>query len=168
MKAPIMKLKALAILPLAVALVGCGGGDPAADLTPDQVQANAKLEQEASERKPEMLEVNPVASAEEETPIPGAPAAESDGSNADLAGLDKTMDEEGNAKILSIQEALQNAVANYDRMANASVIEPNQKGWPELKTIEDLVKYRVIRRLPPAPDGKKWHLNTDGMKVELK
>jgi hypothetical protein len=106
--------------------------------------------------------------AAEEAPVPGAPAAATDGSNTDLAGMDKAIDEEGNAKILSIQEALQNAVANYDRMANASVVEPNQQPWPELKTIEDLVKYRVIRRLPPAPDGKKWHLNPDGMKVELK
>ena len=164
-----MKLKALAILPLAIALVGCGGGDdPAADLTPDQVQANAKLEKEANEAKPEELAVNPNVDAEGAAPVPGAPAAEIDGSNADLAGMDKATDDEGNAKTLSIQEALQNAVENYDRMANASVIEPNQKGWPELKTIEDLVKYRVIRRLPDAPDGKKWHLNAETMTVELK
>jgi hypothetical protein len=26
----------------------------------------------------------------------------------------------------------------------------------------------VIRRLPDAPDGKKWHLNAETMTVELK
>jgi len=163
-----MKVKALAILPLTVALIGCGGDDPTADLTPDQVQQNAKLEQEANEATPTELVINPEVDKEAEAPVPGAPAAPSDGSNPDLAGMDKATDEDGMRKTLSLQEALQNAVENYDRMAAASVIEPNQKGWPALQSIEDLVKYRVIRKLPEAPDGKKWHLNTENMQVELK
>ncbi len=167
-----MKLKALTAIPLALALVGCGGGSDVPELSDEQKRQNDALEKAAAEYQPGETVVNPNLEKQDgggDAPPPAAgdaaPAAES-AMNSDLAGFDAPDSNSGAEK--TVLEALNLAVENYDRMRNVSVVEPNQKGWPELKTIDDLVKYRVIRRLPPAPDGKKWHLNTENMTVELK
>jgi len=167
-----MKLKAFAIIPLAFTLfsIGCGGDD-APEMTEEQVREN-----EEADVEPEVapMVANPVleqAEAGSDAPpapgqAPAAPNPQDANMNPDLAGFDAPDGASDEQK--TIIQALNLAVESYDRQRNASVVEAGQQPWPELKTIEDLVKYRVIRALPPAPAGKKWHLNTENMEVELK
>lgn len=160
-----MKLKDILILPLAAALIGCGGGEP--DVTEEQAAENAATEAEAMANVPDELVTNPNLAASEsaEEAPPGAPMANK-AADTGLGGFDTPDALTGESK--TIQQALQAAVENYDRMRMTSVVEPNQKGWPELTALEDLVKMRMISRIPEGPDGKKWTLNTEKMEVELK
>ncbi len=151
-----MKLKDLLILPLTAALIGCGGGAP--KVTEEQAAQNSASEAEALAANPGEVVGNPMLlqSEDGDAPAPGAPMAAT-AENTGLGGFDKPDPLTGKER--SVQEALQAAVENYSRMQATSVIEPNQKGWPDLTSLEDLVKYRMISRIPDAPDGKKWTLN---------
>lgn len=168
-----MKLKTFVIFPLAFSLfsVGCGGGDETPELSPEQAQENVEADIE-----PEVapMVVNPDlerADGGADAPPPpsgggAAPDPNTANMNPDLGGFDAPDGASDDQK--TIIQALNLAVESYDRQRAASVVEAGQEPWPELTTIEDLVKYRVIRALPPAPAGKKWHLNMEKMEVELK
>lgn len=159
-----MKLKDLLILPLTAALIGCGGGEP--KVTDEQAAQNAASEAAAMSNVPDEVITNPnlVEGESGEAPPPGAPMTAKP-ADTGLGGFDKPDALTGESK--TVQQALQAAVENYQRMQASSVVEPNQKGWPDLTSLEDLVKYRMISRIPEGPDGKKWVLTEKG-EVDLK
>lgn len=73
-------------------------------------------------------------------------------------------------KNLDAQQGLQRAVDYYNRsMRPASGPQaPGQQRQmlPALTSLEQLVQYRVIKAVPPAPAGKKWVLEGDRVKLQ--
>ncbi|MFT4588655.1 MAG: hypothetical protein ACI9VS_002727 [Candidatus Binatia bacterium] len=67
-----------------------------------------------------------------------------------------------------VQRALQSAVDAYETMRKTAGRSVNGVPWPKLHSINGLVDARLIKYIPPAPQGKRWHLNTFKQRVELK
>jgi hypothetical protein len=100
-------------------------------------------------------------------PAPAAPVDSlNSGMSSDQATGIPTTDGEKN---LSAQQGLQRAVDYYNRsMVPASTPQApgdKRKMLPPLTSLQQLVDYRVIKAIPPAPDGKKWVL--EGTQVKL-
>ena len=160
-----MNLKELLILPLTAALIGCGGGE--ANVTEEQTSENTAIKAKADASVPGEGVSNPnLAKSEKAEDAPPGARMASKPADTGLGGFGAPDAITGESKT-SLQ-ALQDAVTIYDRMRATSVLEPNQKVWPKLTSLEDLVTVRLISRIPDGPDGKKWSLNTDKMAVELK
>ncbi len=112
---------------------------------------------------------------------PPAPPPSANGKQADgpAAALNTGMESKGDAsglptqvegKALSTQQGLQRAADYYSRnLLPASVPQApgdKRKTLPPLTDLQQLVDFRVIKAIPPAPDGKKWVL--EGSQVKLK
>lgn len=67
-----------------------------------------------------------------------------------------------------VQRALQSAVDRYELMRKRMGKGTNGTPWPQLRSIDGLVGARIIKYVPPAPEGKRWHLDTLNQRVELK
>lgn len=67
-----------------------------------------------------------------------------------------------------VQRALQSAVDRYEGMRKRMGKGTNGTPWPQLRSIDGLVGARLIKFVPPAPPGKRWHLDTLNQRVELK
>ena len=67
-----------------------------------------------------------------------------------------------------VHQALQSAVDAYETMRKRAGRGPSGTPWPKLRSIDGLVGARLIKYVPPAPPGKRWHLNTLKQRVELK
>lgn len=154
-----MKLKDLLILPIAAALIGCG---PAAKPTPEPAATMA--EEKAAQPADTAAQPN-AASGAAKTQAQGTPMTGS-ATDSSLGGFDPPHKDSGTPA--DPQQLLQAAVEDYGRMRDASSVEPNQKKWPELTSLEDLVEHRMIKQVPEGPDGRKWSLNTEKMTVVLK
>lgn len=75
-------------------------------------------------------------------------------------------------KTLDTQAGLQRAVEYYTRelLTRVPVDEEEEKRFkpvPPLTDLQQLVTYKVIRAIPPAPAGKKWAYDAQAGKVIL-
>ena len=71
-------------------------------------------------------------------------------------------DDEGKPLTDAVQ-ILQRAVEVYDDMRS----DDEEKPWPELTDLSLLTKYKILNRLPPAPQGKKFVFNPKTQQVTL-
>jgi len=72
--------------------------------------------------------------------------------------------EDGEGKPLALIDFLNLAASNYER-TRAGMTEGNP--WPPLTDLNQLVQYRVIKRLPAAPEGYKFVFNAETRKVTV-
>jgi hypothetical protein len=139
------------VLVLPILLAGCG--EPAApsasslpDSTPaDPAPTSMDLSSEAPDTAPPPGEVAGALAEAEAEPL-------------------RMVDDEGNA--LTALAYLQQAVDTYDR-SRAGTATADSDGWPELTDLSQLVKYRIVRRLPPAPPGQRFVFDAKTGKVGL-
>ena len=74
------------------------------------------------------------------------------------------LDEDG--KQLTTLQFLERAVEQYDRVRPGTATADSD-GWPELTDLSQLVKYRVLSKLPAPPAGQKFVLDPKTRKVSL-
>ncbi len=152
-----MKLfKLLAICGMVAGLTGCGGNDADTVAVPPPVAAPAvemTTPVVATEPTPSPLAPPPVAGST--APIAATPAA-------DEKTEFTTLDEDG--KPIPALEFMNMAIDGYNR-TRASMTEGEV--WPPITSVEQLVQYRIISRLPAAPAGQKFVLNPETGKVAL-
>ena len=67
-------------------------------------------------------------------------------------------------KPLPILDYMNMSVQNYDRI-RATMTEDNP--WPELTSLDVMVKVGFMKRLPSPPPGQKFHYDPQTMKVTL-
>ena len=67
-------------------------------------------------------------------------------------------------KPLPLLDYMNMSVQNYDRI-RATMTEDNP--WPELTSLDVMVKVGFMKRLPTPPQGKKFHFDPQSMKVTL-
>jgi predicted small lipoprotein YifL len=94
-------------------------------------------------------------------PAAAGPAALSE---AEAAAKDAKVEfKDLDGKTISVIEWLEQMVSGYERLRASDV----ETARPPIKQIEDLVTYRVIARIPAAPAGKKYSLDTNTGKVSV-
>ena len=71
-------------------------------------------------------------------------------------------DDEGKP-LTDVVQILQRAVEVYDDQRS----DDEEKPWPELTDLSQLTKYKILNRLPPAPQGKKFVFNPRTKQVTL-
>ena len=139
-----------------IGLTGCGGkeADSVAVPPPSDAPAVAMVAPAAvGTAAPAPMAPPPVAGT---APLPAAGPAAAE--KADFT----TVDEEG--KPVPALEFMNTAIDGYER-TRASMTEGEV--WPPLTSIEQLIQYRIISRLPAAPAGKKFVLDPATGKVAL-
>lgn len=72
--------------------------------------------------------------------------------------------EDGDGKTIPLIDYLNLAVTNYER-TRSSMTEGNI--WPPLTSLDQLVQYNVLRKLPPAPEGYKFVFNAETRQVSV-
>lgn len=145
---------------LALASGGCGRDEPptpSTDVPPTPASPMPTLTSEPT-APPSPAPAPPLAG----TPalgIAAAPARVGD------ATSEVTLEDEDGNPIKDSLQIMQRAVDLYNVMRFESVSEETDQPWPPLKDLSQLVKQKVLARLPPAPPGKKWVLDPSGKKV---
>jgi len=89
-------------------------------------------------------------------PVPGSAPAAPDNTEVKL--------EDGDGKAIPLLDFLNLAASNYER-TRAGMTEGNP--WPPLTDLNQLVQYRVIKRLPAAPEGYKFVFSAETRKVTI-
>ena len=142
-----------------LALSGCGKSQPAAPATtPPPLSPPAQAMPSLSGGAPPPPPSGSV-SGVAATTTPGdktAPAAPTELSTFPLE------DDDGKPLTDAVQ-ILQRAVEVYDDQRS----DDEEKPWPELTDLSLLTKYKILNRLPPAPQGKKFVFNPKTKQVAL-
>jgi hypothetical protein len=143
---------------LCLSLVGCskpqeevGEAVPPPPTTPSEAVSLAGSGGEAT-APPPVIEP-PAAVTAPVTPAP-APSAEAD-AKIEYQGED--------GQTISQIEWLEQMVSGYERMRASDAETPR----PALTSIEQLVTYRIVSRLPAPPAGKRFHYDVETGKVSL-
>ena len=148
---------------LALVIAGCSEDKKAPAPTPSQTP------------KATANPVAPTASEPAAAAPAGAPAAPAS-VFANAAGEGATSDgvptKDADGKTIDTLAGLNRAVEYYTRALQT--LQPqdeeqakNWKPYPSLTSLDQLVQYKVIRAVPPAPAGKKWHYDPTKWKVTL-
>jgi hypothetical protein len=166
------KLLPLGFMMVAVGLgAGCGGSDEPADT------AGATVAQPVTEvMAVQVAPPSPVA------PPPGTPVAAlpmgtapnepkpiaNDGSLASyVTGRASAyfQDGEGEFDVASAQEVVERAIVAYREIQSTK--HDDSPDWPVFNDLSLLVKYKILRALPPAPEGQRFVYDAATRKVQL-
>jgi hypothetical protein len=148
-------LRLLAMCGMVAGLTGCGGNDA------DSVAVPPPAAAPAVEMAAPAAAVAPAAAPVAPPPATGA-APVASGSAADDKTEFTTLDENG--KPIPALEFMNLAIDGYNR-TRASMTEGEV--WPPITSVEQLIQYRIVSRLPAAPAGQKFVLNPETGKVAL-
>lgn len=146
------KLMTVPALAASLLLAGCGGQDnpPSAP--------TAASESAALESPPAAVEMPQLEAPEALPPPPPGTPPEA------AARVPVVVDAEGNP--MSGLQIVQNAVEQYDRMRFASV-EEDEKPWPELTSLTQILDHHILERLPAPPAGQRYVFDPATQKVSL-
>lgn len=134
-------------------LLGCGKSeDPITPVVPNAQKSVAPVAATTANVPPPTAPTAPPPAAP--TPTPAVPSA-----NGEEPKELKSPD----GKTLSTIDYLQSIVSGYSRTRASQ----GEGSMPALTSIEQLVQYRIIARLPKAPDGQKFILDPQTGKVAL-
>lgn len=136
---------------LGACLAGCGGGNEDAMVVPAAPNPNAA--QATSITAP--TTPAPVAAMPAPDQLTAAPVQSNTPDPLDTFKKDPL-----NGSTKSDLEALQAAVDAY-------AFGPDGLGAPPLKSLDELVTKKVLKRLPTPPDGKQWAYDSVKWKVSL-
>lgn len=103
---------------------------------------------------------------------PEAPASVFANTSGEGATSDGVPTKDADGKTIDTLAGLNRAVEYYTRVLQPMQAESEEqaktfKGYPPLTSLEQLVQYKVIRAVPPAPAGKKWSYDTQKYQVVL-
>lgn len=186
------KFKTVVISLSAAALIGCGdeGADDEVVVSEEAIQADVSKNLDMSQIPDAETALKEAAGITEEEAAPGgAPGA------APTAGMNGVLVEEtegeGGISTTTPLALMQQAVEFYHSPTERGLDDyiedqlgkmnfETEQGYdraraqleekmkiPPLQSLDGLVKARIIARIPPAPEGKKWSYNPGTKKVSL-
>ena len=174
---------------------GCGGEEVEEEVISEEI-IQADLNENFDEAKVPSIEdamaaemaANGSGGGAAAPPIPGAPAAPA--ASTAVEGAIDNMDSDGNV-VKTPLELMQEAVAFYHSPAERGIDSLIDKAMenmefqteqaeerareileqkyqiPPMKSLEDLVKARILAKIPKAPDGKQWKYDPATKTVSL-